>query len=131
MKLAKLLLLSLAFMASFASMAAAAEPAKDSAEHAAKAEKVLRGNDKIAEELGLSDEQKAKFKAIKKEENAALKVVSEDKSLERAAKIAKNKEIREAHRAQVRALLTPEQQAKFDAMKSAKDAAKDDKEQKE
>jgi Spy/CpxP family protein refolding chaperone len=100
-------------------MSAEPAPAPDATEeHGEKSDKAprVRRIDRLATELGLTEEQKTLIAAIQKEENAALKTVSEDKFLERAAKIARNREIRDAHAAKVRALLTPEQQVKFDAL---------------
>jgi protein CpxP len=101
-------------------------PAQPPAGHAEKSEKKPRVSrvEKLNAELSLTDDQKTQIAAIHKEENAALKVVSDDKSLDLAAKKAKNKEIRAAHAAKVRALLTPEQQTKFDAL-AAKPHEKD------
>jgi periplasmic protein CpxP/Spy len=119
----KSLLLALAFIAGNTATPILAEPAAapdETAEHGEKADKAprVRRIDRLASELSLTEDQKTRIAAIQKEENAALKTVSEDKSLERAAKITRNKEIREAHAAQVRALLTPEQQTKFDALQA-------------
>lgn len=126
----KRFILTLALAAGCASLPLLADPTTHenaAGENHAKAEKAPRVSrvEKLAGELNLTDEQKAKVAAIYKEENAALKVVSEDKSLERPAKISRNKEIREAHAAKVRALLTPDQQAKFDAHAKDRTAAND------
>jgi Spy/CpxP family protein refolding chaperone len=121
----KHLALALTLAAGLSSTILLADPASPTAgEHADKAEKKPRVSrvEKLSTELGLTDEQKASVAALYKEENAALKVITEDKSLERAAKIARNKEIREAHASKIRALLTPEQQAKFDALPKGRGA---------
>jgi Spy/CpxP family protein refolding chaperone len=109
-----------AFGTTLGLLAEPAAPAENTKEHTEKPEKAKRVSrvDKLANALSLSVEQKASVAAILKEENAALKVVSEDKSLERATKIARNKEIRTAHAAKLRALLTPEQQTTFDALQA-------------
>lgn len=114
-------ILALTLAVSCASLPLLAEPtAHENAggETHGKAEKAPRVSrvDRLAAELGLTDEQKTQIAAIYKEENAALKTISDDKSLERAGKIARNKEIREAHVVKIRALLSPDQQAKFDAL---------------
>jgi Spy/CpxP family protein refolding chaperone len=124
MDIVKRSVLALAFVASLSSAALFADPAaadQTATEHADKAPKTphVSYTEKLATELGLNADQKTQVAAIHKEENAALKTVSDDKSLERAAKVARNKEIREAHAAKIRALLTPDQQAKFDAMAKA------------
>ncbi len=112
----KRLALTLALAAGLSSTTLLADPAH--ADHSDKAEKKPRVSrvEKLNAELNLSEDQKTQIAAIHKEENAALKVISDDKSLDRSAKMAKNKEIRTAHAAKVRALLTPDQQTKFDAL---------------
>jgi Spy/CpxP family protein refolding chaperone len=128
MKTLKHILLALAIGAGFSNATLLADPAAPAGEHAEKPDKKPRVSrvEKLNTELSLTEEQKIQVAAIYKEENAALKVISDDKALERAARIEKNKEIRAAHAAKVRALLTPEQQAKFDAL-TAKPADKEKK----
>lgn len=118
----KRITLALALAAGFSSTALLAEPSAHS-EHDDKSEKKPRVSriEKLSAELNLSEDQKAQIAAINKEENAALKVVSDDKALDRSVKMAKNKEIRATHVAKVRALLTAEQQAKFDALNAKSD----------
>ncbi len=124
--------LTLAFLltAGLSSTALLADPA--SGEHADKSDKKPRVSrvEKLHAELTLTEDQKTQIAAIHKEENAALKVISDDKALDRPAKMAKNKEIRAAHAAKIRALLTPDQQTKFDALtakSSDKEKSPDDK----
>jgi len=95
------------------------------AEAAEKPEKAPRISrvERLAAALELTDEQKSQVAAILKEENAALRTVSDDKSLDRSAKIARNREIREAHAARIRALLTPEQQQRFDALPKGRESS--------
>ena len=123
----KRLTLALTLAAGLSSTALLADPSSASAgEHADKSEKKSRVSrvEKLNAELTLTDDQKTQIAAIHKEENAALKVISDDKALDRSGKIAKNKEIRAAHAANVRALLTLNQQMKFDAL-AAKPADKE------
>ena len=117
----KRLTLALLLTTGVASTALLADPAN--ADHGDKAGKKPRVSrvEKLNAELALSDDQKTQIAAIFKEENAALKTVSDDKSLDRSARMAKNKEIRAAHAAKVRALLTPDQQSKFDALTAKSD----------
>lgn len=75
---------------------------------------------KLAEKLELTAEQKEKIRPILVEEARALKAVRDDDALTKEARREKARDIRETHRAQIRSLLTPEQQAKFDAMKDGK-----------
>ena len=64
----------------------------------------------------LTDEQKAKVLAIYKDEETKLQAVRDDTKLTAEARMAKLQEIQTASRASVRALLTADQQKKFDAM---------------
>ncbi|MBW8780639.1 MAG: hypothetical protein JF599_01955 [Verrucomicrobia bacterium] len=70
----------------------------------------------LAERLDLTEDQKAKIKPILQDEMKALKDLREDDTLDKDAKREKMMEIRKAHAAQIMAILTPEQQAKFKAM---------------
>ncbi len=94
------------------------------AETADKPEKAPRVSrvEKLAAALALTDEQKVQVAAIYKEENAALRLISDDQSLDRSAKIARNREIRESHAARIRNILTPEQQERFDALPKGRES---------
>jgi len=70
--------------------------------------------------LGLTEEQKAKIKAIFADSKTQIKAVKADTSLSTEAKKAKIKQIRADALAKVRAVLTAEQQAKLDAARAAK-----------
>lgn len=70
----------------------------------------------LTHELGLTDAQKAKIQAIAQEEREALKALRAEGAKERAAARAKFQALHESFRAKIRAELTPEQQAKFDAL---------------
>ncbi|MFA6290004.1 MAG: Spy/CpxP family protein refolding chaperone [Opitutaceae bacterium] len=67
----------------------------------------------LADKLGLTDDQKAKLKPIIQDEAQAMKDLREDTSLDETARREKMMEIRKAHREQIAAILTPEQQAKL------------------
>lgn len=71
----------------------------------------------LAEKLGLTEDQKTKIKAILEDEMKAGRAIHEDKALDKKAKWAKMEENRKTHREQIRAVLTPEQQKKFDELK--------------
>jgi hypothetical protein len=64
----------------------------------------------------MTDEQKAKVLAIYKDEATKLQALRDDTKLTPEARMAKMQEIQTATRASVRALLTADQQKKFDAM---------------
>ena len=70
----------------------------------------------LAETLGLTDDQKAKIGAIFKEEFEKSRAMMEDASLAPEDRRAKMRELREDSRTRARAVLTPEQQQKFDAL---------------
>jgi Spy/CpxP family protein refolding chaperone len=66
--------------------------------------------------LNLTADQQKQVDAIVKDEKTSLDAVKADTTLTKDAKKSKADEIKAAHHAQIRDLLTPEQQAKFDAM---------------
>lgn len=70
----------------------------------------------MAQELNLTAEQKDKVGDLLKQQMEQGRALREDTSLSREQKRERMEAIRKASRAQVRALLTPEQQAKFDAL---------------
>lgn len=112
MKALKLVLLALTFASSIAL------PVMN-AQEGPKAGKQGKGDrvKMMSEELGLSEAQIAQIKPIMADEAKALKALQDDTSLAQDAKRGKMREIRQAHSAKIRAVLTPEQQAKFDAMR--------------
>ncbi len=69
-------------------------------------------------ELGLTAEQEAKWKQIGQQERTALQALRDDTSLSKEDRRAKAMETNKSFAAQRRALLTPEQQAKFDDMRA-------------
>ena len=73
----------------------------------------------LTEQLSLTPAQVEQIKPILNSERDAMRALNQDTSLDREAKRPKMREIREAHDAKIRALLTPEQQAKMDAMRPA------------
>ncbi len=72
-------------------------------------DQVVQRDKLLAEKLHLTAEQQQKLTALRQEQMGALKAVRGDR--------AKMAEVMKASPAQVRALLTPEQQTQFDAMK--------------
>lgn len=82
--------------------------------------KVQEGLQKLATQLQLTDEQKAKIKPLLQEQVTQLKTVHDDTSLSADQRQAKMKEIHQNYHSQVMAVLTPEQQKKFAAMKEQK-----------
>jgi Spy/CpxP family protein refolding chaperone len=120
MKSPKLFVASLALLTGLASPFLRAQPsdAPSTKEHAGPRGGGMGPDLKaIAEKLELTEDQKAKAKPIIEDEKKALEALRADTSLERPAKRAKAMEIHRAHADQFRALLTPEQVTKLDAMK--------------
>lgn len=67
----------------------------------------------IAEELGLSADQKAKLAPIMKHQAEQMQAIRQDESLSREQRMEKVRTIREAGRKDIEAVLTPEQAKKF------------------
>lgn len=124
MKASKFILVALTLLAPLSLTALRAdEPAKPAAREGrpAKGEKGGKG-DRLAtltEQLSLTPAQVEQIKPILNSERDAMRALNQDTSLDREAKRPKMREIREAHDAKIRALLTPDQQAKMDAMRPA------------
>lgn len=74
----------------------------------------------LAKDLGLTDQQKTQIGDILRKEADQLTALRDDESMARREKFKAMRKIREEGRQQIRALLTPEQQAKFDAMPKPK-----------
>ena len=122
----KRFLVTLALVAGFSTLALsthAADPAP--APQAAATVEMKEGKTKVkmadklkqlSDALGLTEEQKTKIGPLLLEETTALGALYADKTLDGAAKKAKGLELRDSFSAKVRALLTPEQQAKFDLL---------------
>lgn len=72
---------------------------------------------RVATELNLTDDQKAKIKPILQDEYKQLTAVHEDASMSSDQKMTKAKEIHATAKSQIQAILTPEQQQKFAQMK--------------
>lgn len=71
---------------------------------------------KVAEELGLSEEQKARMGEAMKEQGEKRKALQDDTSLSDTDKKAKGKALREETVARVKAILTAEQFTKWETM---------------
>jgi len=74
------------------------------------------GRPDLAKILDLTDEQKPKVEAIMKDAGEKRKALREDTSLSQEDKRAKAKAIQEDTTAKMKAVLTPEQFAKFEKM---------------
>jgi len=76
--------------------------------------------DKMAEELGLSAEQKTQLEAAMKERMEKAQVLRGGESLSPEDRRAKMREIADAHLAKVKSILTPEQFTKWEEMRPAR-----------
>lgn len=88
-------------------------------------ERMQKGGERLAEELGLTDEQKAKMKEIGEQERSELEVLRADTALSNEDRHARMKEIREKYRGQRDAILTPEQLAKAEKMRGKMEKRRD------
>ena len=74
--------------------------------------------EQAAKELGLSADQEAKWKEIGQQERAAIDPIRHDAALSKGDKWAKIKEVNQTFAEQRRALLTADQQKKFDELRA-------------
>jgi len=75
-----------------------------------------KGGGWLIEQLGLTADQQAKVKAIFEASRPQMQAIHQDTTLSAADKHAKMQALRDANNAQIRALLTPDQQQKFDTL---------------
>ncbi len=80
-------------------------------------ERLQQGADRMADELGLSDEQRTKIQELARQEKSELEALRADTALAKEDRKAKAHEIRENYRAQRHAVLTPEQRTKAEKMR--------------
>jgi Spy/CpxP family protein refolding chaperone len=73
--------------------------------------------DKMATELGLNADQKAKWEALMKSQAEKMKAIHDDASLTQEQKREKAKALREDNDKQMKQILTPEQYAKWEKMR--------------
>ena len=72
----------------------------------------------LSEKLNLTADQKLKVKPILEDQAQQMKAIHDDTSLTQEQKSAKKKAIHETTHDQINAVLTPEQQEKFQEMKN-------------
>jgi protein CpxP len=77
--------------------------------------------DHLASVLNLADDQKAKIKPILEDESTQMQNLRKDTSLSPEDRHTKMRDIHQNTATQVRALLTPEQQAKLDSMQQRRE----------
>ena len=74
--------------------------------------------DRLIKDLNLTPDQQAKVKPILEDTRSKMKALHEDSSLTPDQRREKAKEIREANRAKLKEVLTPEQQQKLDQLRA-------------
>jgi len=112
MKALKFVLLALALAAPIVSTVAFAQEPPKAGGKQAKGDRMKA----MTEQLGLSEAQVAKIQPILAEEGKAMRALQQDSAVSQEDKRGKMREIRQAHAAKIRAVLTPEQQTTFDSM---------------
>ncbi len=93
-------------------------------------ERLHQGAERLADELGLNEDQKARLKELAQQERAELEAVR-SATVDKDAKRAQAQAIREKYRTQRHAILTPEQRAKADKMKDKFEKRRDRMERRE
>ena len=73
----------------------------------------------IAAQLNLTEEQKAQIGPILQQEMAELRALKEEAKAARREKLQRFRDINQKASAQIRPLLTPEQQKKYDELRAA------------
>ncbi|WP_229968971.1 hypothetical protein [Pontibacter harenae] len=81
-------------------------------------ERAARMMETYKKELNLTAEQVTKLEEINKQNTAAMVALREDTSLEREQRMGKMRELRETQAKAIKAILTEEQQKKFDALQN-------------
>lgn len=91
--------------------------AGESAPGGERRERLHQGAERMADELGLSEQQRASIKELAQQEKAELDALRENTALTKEARQTQKHAIREKYHAQRQAVLTPEQRAKADKMR--------------
>lgn len=71
---------------------------------------------RLTKELDLTADQQAKIKPILEATRTQMQANRQDTTLTPQEKMAKNKELRDSQQSQIKALLTPDQQTKYEAL---------------
>jgi Spy/CpxP family protein refolding chaperone len=114
--------LAVALVAAFCCSTAVAQHSQAQSQTAGQAE--MRGEhaqshlDWLSQKLNLTDEQKAKLQPIFQDEERQIRAVRNDNSLSQDQKREKIKQIHEANRPEIEAVLTPEQKQKLAQIKA-------------
>ncbi len=102
-------------LAGATTMAPAAEPAPAAASPVEPAVRLQE----LSARLDLTADQKTKITAILRQEAADLRVLKDDSSLRRLQRLRRAREVNQKAAEQIRALLTPEQQPKYDELRAS------------
>lgn len=86
------------------------------------AQRVSERFEQMKTELGLTDDQMQKARAIMDQQFASMQALRSDQSLSREQRQAKFADSRKAIASQIEALLTPEQKPKWDALQKKREA---------
>jgi protein CpxP len=128
----KLALKSLALaLGSFFITLPAATAGDDSAPGGERRERLQHGADRMADELGLNETQKAQIKELAQKEKAELDALRSTAAQDKEAKRSQAQAVREKYREQRHAILTPDQRVKADKMKEKLEKHRDRKERRE
>ena len=101
-----------ALLAALPALSRAEEPAPEG-----RREKMQAAGDRMAEELGLTEEQRAKLKPLFEQERAELDALRADTTVAKEDRRAKAGVIHKKYRELREAILTPEQRAKAEKMR--------------
>src|SRR4051794_29937427 len=104
-------------MAALAQTSSSGTAADNSANAASSQAPDKEREEKFAEKLNLTPEQKADLKGIRENQKQQAQAIKNDSSLTSDQKKAKFKELRKSSHEQMMAKLTPDQQAKFKEMR--------------
>ena len=94
------------------------------AAHGAHGQKAGKRLQKLADELNLTDAQKAQLKPVLQNARQQTKALKDDATLSPEDRQAKLKALRKSTRQQTMAVLSPDQQAKLKSIRKAKREAK-------
>jgi protein CpxP len=86
-----------------------------------KKEKNPHALDRLTKRLNLTTDQQTKLKPILEDEQKQIEAARKDETLSRQDQRARIAQIRRMTKPQIEAILTPDQQKKFDQMKPKKD----------
>lgn len=78
--------------------------------------------ERLKTDLALTEDQVGKVKAVLAQQMTSMQGIRGDESLDRDQRMAKMKEAREAMDAEIAAILTPEQKAKWDEVRKQREA---------